>query len=90
MASFFPEDLATAEVQRRTMIVLIIAQIVGTIGVGVAPTIGVLLAGEVTHNEAWAGLARAASTPGAALFGLRLGTLAADGDAGSRSAAAGG
>lgn len=77
MASSFQAELATAEVQRRTMTVLVIAQIVGTIGVGVAPTIGVLLAGEVTHNEAWAGLARTASTLGAALFGLRLGTLAA-------------
>lgn len=66
-----------ALVQRRTIIVLVVTQIIGTIGVGVAPTIGVLLAGDVTHNEAWAGLARTASTLGAALFGLPLGNLAA-------------
>lgn len=66
-----------ALVQRRTIAVLVITQIIGTIGVGVAPTIGVLLAGDVTHNEAWAGLARTASTLGAALFGLPLGNLAA-------------
>ncbi|WP_449276622.1 MFS transporter [Leucobacter sp. GX24907] len=66
-----------ARVQRRTMIVLVISQIVGTVGVGVAPSIGVLLAGEVTQNEAWAGLARTASTLGAALLGLPLGNLAA-------------
>ncbi len=59
------------------MIVLVISQIVGTVGVGVAPSIGVLLAGEVTQNEAWAGLARTASTLGAALLGLPLGNLAA-------------
>ena len=64
-------------VQRRTMRVLVIMQIIGTVGVGVAPSIGVLLAGEVTQNEAWAGLARTASTLGAALLGLPLGNLAA-------------
>jgi len=66
-----------AVVQRRTMIVLIVTQIVGTVGVGIAPSIGILLAGDVTHSEAWAGLARTASTLGAALVGLPLGNLAA-------------
>jgi MFS family permease len=66
-----------AALQRRTMIVLAITQVVGTVGVGIAPSIGVLLAGEVTQNEAWAGLARTASTLGAALIGLPLGSLAA-------------
>ncbi|MEV7971788.1 MFS transporter [Cellulomonas sp. NPDC089187] len=73
-------DLSTvdvAPVQRRTLTVLIVMQIIGTIGVGVAPSIGVLLAGEVTDSEAWAGLARTGSTLGAALLGLPLGTLAA-------------
>lgn len=68
---------ALADIQRRTLVVLVITQVVGTVGVGVAPSIGVLLAGEVTQNEAWAGLARTASTLGAALFGLPLGNLAA-------------
>ncbi|WP_206067687.1 hypothetical protein [Nonomuraea composti] len=62
-------------VQRRTMTVLVVAQIVGTVGVGGAPSIGILLAGAITDNEAWAGLARTASTLGAALLGLPLGTL---------------
>ena len=70
-----PDPLAL--VQRRTMRVLVLMQIIGTVGVGVAPSIGVLLAGEVTQNEAWAGLARTASTLGAALLGLPLGNLAA-------------
>src|SRR5690625_4469650 len=59
------------------MVVLVITQVIGTVAVGVAPSIGVLLAGEVTDNEAWAGLARTASTLGAALIGLPLGNLAA-------------
>jgi len=64
-------------VQRRTMVVLIITQVIGTIGVGIAPSIGILLASEVTSSETWAGLARTASTLGAAIMGLPLGTLAA-------------
>lgn len=64
-------------VQRRTMRVLALAQVIGTVGVGVAPSIGILLAGQVTQDETWAGLARTASTLGAALLGLPLGTLAA-------------
>lgn len=66
-----------AAVQRRTLAVLVIAQIVGTVGVGVAPAIGVLLASEVTDSEIWAGLARTFSTLGAAVIGLPLGALAA-------------
>lgn len=64
-------------VQRRTLVVLVLAQILGTIALGVTPSIGILLAGEVTDNEAWAGLARTSSTLGAALLGIPLGNLAA-------------
>lgn len=66
-----------ARVQRRTMGVLVVTQIVGTVGTGVAPSIGVLLASDVLHNETWAGLARTTATLGAALLGLPLGNLAA-------------
>ncbi|QSI49403.1 MFS transporter [Thermobispora bispora] len=66
-----------ARVQRRTMTVLTVMQAIGTVGVGIAPSIGVLLAGEVTGSDAWAGLARTASILGAALLGLPLGNLAA-------------
>lgn len=72
-----PRTPSAATVQHRTMVVLVITQIVGTVGVGVAPSIGVLMAGQVTHDPAWAGLARTFSTLGAALFGLPLGGLAA-------------
>lgn len=72
-----PDLAETAVVQRRTIAVLIGMQISGTVGVGVAPSIGVLLAEEVTDHETWAGLAPTASTLGAALIGLPLGNLAA-------------
>lgn len=72
-----PRDEAPSAIQKRTVGVLVFMQVIGTVGVGVAPSIGVLLTGEVTQNEAWAGLARTASTLGAALLGLPLGSLAA-------------
>lgn len=68
---------ASHPAQRRTLAVLVVAQILGTIGLGVAPSIGILLAGEVTDSEAWAGLARTSSTLGAALMGVPLGMMAA-------------
>jgi len=71
------DELTRDKVQQRTLWILSISQIFGTIGVGVAPSIGILLAEEVTSNEAWAGLARTASTLGAALLGIPLGNLAA-------------
>ncbi|HEY1156375.1 MAG TPA: MFS transporter, partial [Arthrobacter sp.] len=83
MTSRTPAPAATAadphqaSVQRRILGVLVRAQIIGTVGVGVAPSIGVLLAEDVNNSEVWAGLARTASTLGAALFGLPLGSLAA-------------
>lgn len=72
-----PRPGAAAEHQKRTLWVLVVMQVIGAVGVGVAPSIGVLLAGEVTNNEGLAGLARTASTLGAAVFGLPLGALAA-------------
>ena len=73
-----PRVIATPDpLQRRTLGVLVLAQILGTIALGVTPSIGILLAGEVTDNEAWAGLARTSSTLGAALLGIPLGNLAA-------------
>ncbi|TAP28620.1 MFS transporter [Arthrobacter sp. S41] len=70
-------ELTRSKVQQRTLWVLAVSQVFGTIGVGVAPSIGILLAEEVTSSQAWAGLARTASTLGAALLGLPLGNLAA-------------
>lgn len=68
-------DVAAA--QRRTVRVLVAAQVVGAVGYGAGPSVGVLLAQEVTRSEAMAGIARASTTIGAALIALPLGMLAA-------------
>ncbi|NTW38857.1 MAG: MFS transporter, partial [Cellulomonadaceae bacterium] len=66
-----------AAARRRTLRVLLIAQVLGSLGTGAAPSVGVLLAQEVTGSESWAGIARASVTVGAALLALPLGVLAA-------------
>lgn len=63
--------------QRRTVRTLATAQVVGTVGIGVIPSVGVLLAEQITASEVWAGLARAGSTVGAALAGVPLALFAA-------------
>nr|WP_297429486.1 MFS transporter [uncultured Actinotalea sp.] len=69
-----PEVVAA---RRRTLQVLVAAQVVGAVGYGAGPSVGVLLAQEVTRSEAMAGIARASTTIGAALIALPLGMLAA-------------
>lgn len=49
------KDIST--LQKHTVAVLIISQIFGTAGVGATPSIGILIAGDVTISEAWAGSA---------------------------------
>ncbi|HWC24154.1 MAG TPA: MFS transporter [Flexivirga sp.] len=71
--------LETPEVQRlqrRTLRTLAVAQVVGAIGVGVVPSVGVLLAEQMTASEVWAGLARTGSTVGAAAVGIPLANMA--------------
>ncbi|MGY1433649.1 MFS transporter [Streptomyces reniochalinae] len=63
-------------VQKRTVRVLAAAQIVGGIGVGVAVSIGSLLAESVARSETCAGLARTAMTAGAAAVGVPLALVA--------------
>ncbi|MDT0166604.1 hypothetical protein Q9R32_13665, partial [Actinotalea sp. AC32] len=62
--------------RRRTLGTLVAAQVVGALGAGAGPSVGVLLAEEVTRSEVWAGVARASTTIGAALVALPLGMLA--------------
>ncbi|WP_253780789.1 MFS transporter, partial [Goodfellowiella coeruleoviolacea] len=64
-------------IQRRIVRALASAQIIGTVGLGVIPSVGVLLAGQITESEVWAGLALAGSTVGAAVAGVPLALLAA-------------
>lgn len=63
--------------RRRTLGTLVAAQVLGAVGTGAGPSVGVLLAEEVTRSEVWAGVARASTTVGAALVALPLGMLAA-------------
>ncbi|WP_225754998.1 MFS transporter [Actinotalea sp. Marseille-Q4924] len=70
----FPDVVAA---RRRTLQVLVTAQVVGALGYGAGPSVGVLLAEEVTRSEALAGIARASTTIGAAVIALPLGMLAA-------------
>lgn len=71
------EEPGVLRARRRTMRTLLIAQVAGALGVGAGPSVGVLMAAEVTSSETWAGLARASTTVGAAVFSLLLGMLAA-------------
>ncbi|WP_205673295.1 MFS transporter [Amycolatopsis nivea] len=66
----------TRAVQRRTVWLLAAAQIVGGVGVGVSASLGPLLAESVAQSETYAGLARTATTAGAALAGVPLAFLA--------------
>ncbi|WP_306317473.1 MULTISPECIES: MFS transporter [unclassified Streptomyces] len=63
-------------VQKRTVRLLSAAQIVGGVGVGVASSLGSLLAEDVAQSETYAGLARTAITAGAAVVGVPLAFLA--------------
>ncbi|MEU6608836.1 MFS transporter [Streptomyces shenzhenensis] len=63
-------------VQKRTVRVLAAAQIVGGVGVGVSVSIGSLLAESVARSETYAGLARTATTAGAAAVGVPLALVA--------------
>ncbi len=58
--------------QRRTVVVLSAAQVLGGLGVGAAVAVGGLLAAGVTGNEGVAGLAQTCGVVGAALAALPL------------------
>ncbi|QVQ52556.1 MFS transporter [Spiractinospora alimapuensis] len=63
-------------VQRRTLLVLSTAQVIGGIAVGSALAVGALVAQDITNSETWAGLATTMVTLGAALFALPLAAVA--------------
>lgn len=69
-------DPAIVRLQRRTLRVLVSAQILGGVGIGTGAALGALLAEAVTGTEALAGLARTASTLGAAIAAIPLAYLA--------------
>lgn len=74
--SLWQHQPAVRATQRRAVRCLAAAQVVGGVGIGVASALGPLLAEAVAHNEALAGLARTATTVGAATAGVPLALLA--------------
>ncbi|MFJ9409812.1 MFS transporter [Streptomyces sp. NPDC101393] len=70
-----PDRARAAVVQRRTVRVLMAAQIIAGIGMGSMLASGSLLVGRLTGSDAGAGLATTCTTLGAALFGIPLATL---------------
>ncbi|MFG6401710.1 MFS transporter [Microbacterium sp. P04] len=69
-----PLDLA--RVQRRTVLVLAIGQVLGGIAFGATLSLGAVIAADVSGDDAFAGLATAAVTFGTALVALPLAALA--------------
>lgn len=70
-------DQLQERVQRRSMRVLSGAQILGSLGLGVGASIGILLAESVTNSASLAGLARTSTGLGAAVAAIPLAALAA-------------
>jgi MFS family permease len=66
------DELAPGAVQRRTVWVLALAQVLGGVGVGATISVGAILAAEVSGSESWSGMAATMSTLGAALLALPL------------------
>jgi len=62
----------TEALQKRVIRVLVIAQVLGGIGVGATVSVGALLASEVSGSPAWSGMAATMSTLGAALIAVPL------------------
>ena len=69
-------DPYIVKVQKRTVRMLIAAQIVGGVGIGAGASLNALLAEAVTNSESMAGLARTCTTLGAAIVALPLAMLA--------------
>lgn len=67
---------AIVALQKRSVRLIVIAQVFGSFGVGASASVGVLLTEDVIANEALAGVARTALTLGAAILGVPLAYLA--------------
>ena len=71
------DDVMVRDAQRHTVRTLVVAQIVGGIGVGSALSVGALLALELSGSRSWAGMATTMITLGAAVCALPLARMAA-------------
>lgn len=73
-ASLSPDSVA--RVQRRTVWVLSIGQVLGGLAFGASISLGAVLAAEISGDEAYSGLATAAITLGTAAFAVPLAAFA--------------
>jgi MFS family permease len=64
------------DVQKRTVTVLAVTQVIGSLGVGAGLTIGALLVKDITGSTGWAGLATVVTVIGAATVTVPLASLA--------------
>ena len=69
-------EVETASLQKRTVLVLMLAQVLGSLGVGASLTVGTGLIIAVSDNPAISGLAATMGTLGAAVAGIPLARLA--------------
>ncbi|WP_017597465.1 MFS transporter [Nocardiopsis lucentensis] len=65
-----------ARLQRRTVLTLMITQVVGGIGMGSMLAVGALIARDLTGSDTWSGMATTMITLGAAVFALPLASIA--------------
>ncbi len=70
-------EAGRARLQGRTVLVLMLAQVVGSIGMGAMLAVGALIALDLSGSDAWSGMATTMITLGAAAFALPLASLAA-------------
>ncbi|MEV2278633.1 MFS transporter [Nocardiopsis sp. NPDC049922] len=66
-----------ARLQRRTVLTLMLTQVVGGVGMGAMLAVGALIARDLTGSDAWSGIATTMITLGAAVFALPLASIAA-------------
>ncbi|MET3721507.1 MULTISPECIES: MFS transporter [unclassified Arthrobacter] len=76
MTRILMTDSGVRQVQRRTIVLLSVAQIFGGIGTGATVSIGSILAVELSGSGVWAGAVATLMTLGAALAALPLASLA--------------
>lgn len=76
MARTLVEEQGLAQVQRRTIVLLSLAQVFGGLGTGSTVSIGSILAVELSGSSAWAGSVATVMTLGAAAAALPLASLA--------------
>lgn len=77
LASETLSEAEVARIQRRTLVVLSTATILGGLGVGAALSVGALLLAEVSGNDAISGLGSATFGAGAAIAAIPLARIAA-------------